>query len=76
MVVSATDHTIIGLMAIHKPNDGWPYERVLPGNVLCRPSSATGDKDLVVGVRDCTVVGGGTSLLKTQSTPVREISGK
>ena len=30
---------------------------------------------LVVGVRDCTVVGGGATLLKVHSTPVREFSG-
>ena len=43
--------------------------------MCCRPSAEIGDKALVLGVRDCTVVGGGTSLLKTQSTPVREFSG-
>ena len=44
--------------------------------MCCRPSSATGDKALVLGVRDCTLVGGGTSLLKTQPPPVRELSGR
>ena len=43
--------------------------------MCCRPSAEIGDKALVLGLRDCTVVGGGTSLLKTQSTPVREFSG-
>ena len=31
----------------------------------CRPLVKIGDKALVFGLRDCTVVGGGTSLLKT-----------
>ena len=38
-----------------------------PGDYWCEA--------LVVGVRDCTVVGGGATLLKEQSTPVREFSG-